>query len=69
MDNTLTNKKWWKAAGTRAVKTWAQAFIASIPATGLIMSDINWAVAASAATVAAILSLVTSLAGLPEVEE
>lgn len=68
MDN-LIKVTWWKAAGTRAVKTWAQAFLASIPATGLILSEINWGVAASAATVAAILSLITSIAGLPEVEE
>ena len=65
----LTNKEWWAAAGTRAIRTWAQAFLAAIPATGLIISEINWAVAASAASVAAILSMVTSLAGLPEVDE
>ena len=65
----LASKKWWEAAGTRAIKTWAQGFLALIPTTGLLMSEINWAVAVSGATVAAILSLVTSLAGLPEVEE
>ena len=60
--------EWLKAAGIRAVKTWAQAFIACLPVTAATLSEVNWAVAASTATVAAILSLLTSLAGLPEAE-
>ena len=59
---------WLKAAGIRAVKTWAQAFIACMPVTAATMGDIDWAMAASTACVAAILSLLTSLAGLPEAE-
>lgn len=60
--------EWLKAAGIRAVKTWAQAFIACLPVTAATLSEVNWAVAASTACVAAILSLLTSLAGLPEAE-
>ena len=55
-----------KAAGVRAVKTWAQAFIACLPVTAATMQSIDWGMAASTACVAAILSLLTSLAGLPE---
>lgn len=64
----IKNSKWWKAAGTRALKTVAQAAIASI-GTAAVMSAVNWKYTASAAILAGILSLLTSLAGLPEVEE
>lgn len=57
---------WLKAAGIRAIKTWAQAFLACIPVTAVAMTQIDWGMAASTACVAAILSLLTSLAGLPE---
>ena len=59
---------WLKAAGVRAVKTWAQAFIACMPVTAATMGDVQWGVAASTACVAAVLSLLTSLAGLPEAD-
>lgn len=59
---------WLRAAGIRAVKTFAQAFIACLPVTAATMQSIDWAMAASTACVAAILSLLTSLAGLPEAE-
>ena len=62
------NKKWWKAAGIRAVKTLAQTAAATI-GTGAILSEINWVTVISASVVAALLSLLTSVAGLPEVEE
>lgn len=62
------NKNWWKAAGIRAVKTFAQALIACI-GTGAALLEINWGYALSVAAVAAILSLLTSLTGLPEVED
>lgn len=61
------NKAWWKAAGVRAIKTVAQTAAATIGTTALL-SEINWAVVASAAVVAGILSLLTSIAGLPELE-
>lgn len=66
--NKLWSKNWWKAAGTRAIKTFAQTFVGSI-AVGMAISDINWLTVASIATVASVLSLMTSIAGLPEVKE
>ena len=62
------SKKWWKAAGIRAVKTIAQTAIATI-GTGAVLSDVNWVAVASASAVAGVLSLLTSVAGLPEVSE
>ena len=64
----LLSKTWWKAAGTRAIKTFSQTFIGSITV-GMAMSEINWLAVGSAAAVSAILSLFTSIAGLPEVKE
>lgn len=60
-------KKWLKAAGIRAVKTVAQTAIATIGTTALI-TEVNWAVVAAASALAGALSLLTSVAGLPEVE-
>ena len=60
-------KKWWKAAGIRALKTFAQTLVASI-SIGAAMADINWISVLSVAGVAAICSLGTSIAGLPELE-
>lgn len=60
-------KKWWKAAGIRAVKTMAQTAVATIGAAA-VLSEIEWPVVVSAAVVAGLLSLLTSVAGLPEVE-
>lgn len=62
------NKKWWKAAGIRALKTVAQTAVATISTTALV-TDVNWVVVASASALAGILSLLTSVAGLPEVGE
>jgi len=62
------SKKWWKAAGIRAIKTVCQTAIATIGTSALI-SDINWLIVASASALAGILSLLTSLAGLPELKE
>lgn len=61
-------KAWWKAAGIRAIKTVAQAAIASI-GTAAVISEIDWKYVVSASVVAGILSLLTSVAGLPELEE
>ena len=62
------NMKWWKAAGIRAVRTLAQTAAATI-GTSAVLSEINWPTVISASIVAALLSLLTSVAGLPEVEE
>ena len=62
------NKKWWKAAGIRALKTFAQAAIAAIGTTAL-MNEVNWPIVFSTAGLSAVLSLLTSVAGLPELEE
>lgn len=64
-DNTIL---WAKAAGIRAVKTFAQTMIATIGTTAII-EDVNWAVVLSASALAALLSILTSVAGLPEVED
>lgn len=61
-------KRWLKAAGVRALKTVAQTAIATIGSSAII-SEVNWAVVASASALAGILSILTSIAGLPEVPE
>lgn len=60
--------KWWKAAGIRAVKTVAQTAIGIIGAS-VVLSDVNWVTVASASVLAGMLSLLTSVAGLPEIKE
>lgn len=61
-------KEWIKAAGIRALKTVAQTAIATIGTTALI-TEVNWGVVAAASALAGVLSLLTSLAGLPELED
>lgn len=61
------NKAWWKAAGIRAIKTVAQTAVATI-GTSAVISEVNWVMVASASVLAGILSLLTSVAGLPELE-
>lgn len=63
------SKKWWKAAGIRALKTVCQTAISTIGTTAVIISEVNWPLVASASAIAGILSLLTSVAGLPEVDE
>lgn len=60
--------KWVKAAGIRAVKTVAQTFVATI-GTSAVLSAVDWKMVISASVLAGILSIATSVAGLPEVKE
>lgn len=60
-------KSWAKAAGIRAIKTVAQTAVATI-GTSAAMGDVNWIMVGSAALLAGVLSLLTSVAGLPEVQ-
>ena len=61
-------KTWIKSAGIRALKTFAQTFVATIGTGAAVLGDVNWWMVLSSAALAAILSLMTSLAGLPEVK-
>jgi len=60
--------KWFKAAGVRAIKTVAQTAVATI-GTSVAIGDVNWIMVGSASLLAGILSLLTSVAGLPELDE
>lgn len=66
--NCITNPIFWKAAGMRALKTFCQTAVALI-GTGTFMAEVDWMMVGSASALAAILSVLTSLAGLPEVCE
>ena len=60
------SKLWWKCAGIRALKTFCQTAIASI-GTSATLGEVNWIIVGSTSLLSAILSILTSLAGLPEV--
>lgn len=64
----IMTKKWLKAAGIRALKTVAQTAIATIGTTAMV-HEVQWMMVLSASVLAGILSILTSLAGLPEVKE
>lgn len=61
-------RSWIRAAAVRALKTFAQAAISAIPVTAATLGDVNFLIVFSTAGLAAVLSLLTSLAGLPELE-
>ena len=63
----VNTKQWIKAAAIRAIKTMAQTFVATI-GTAAVMGDVNWQMVASASALAGILSVATSVAGIPEVK-
>ena len=64
----IYNPNWWRAALIRALKSFCQTAAAMV-GTSAMMQEVRWTAVLSAATLAAILSLLTSLAGLPEVDE
>jgi hypothetical protein len=65
---TIKTKTWWKAAGIRAVKTIAQTAVAMIPA-AVTIGAVDWVTVVGTAALAGVVSLLTSIAGLPEVKE
>ena len=65
---SINTQKWAKAAGIRAVKTMAQTAVAVI-GTGAVVSAVDWQMVVSSAVVAGVVSILTSLAGIPEVTE
>jgi hypothetical protein len=65
---SVSTKKWMKAAGIRAIKTMAQTAV-SIIAVGSTVTTVDWKLAVSSAVVAGVVSLLTSVAGIPEVED
>lgn len=67
-ENMRNWKKWWKAAAVRAVKTTAQTAVATIGATALL-TEVDWVAVVSASVLAGVLSILTSVSGLPEVDE
>ena len=63
---SVDTKKWIKASAIRAVKTMAQTAVATI-GTSAVMGDVNWVMVASASALSGIISILTSVAGIPEV--
>ncbi len=65
---SVDTRKWAKAAGVRAIKTAAQTAVATI-GTAVAMGDVNWTMVVSASILSGVISLLTSIAGIPEVAE
>lgn len=65
---SVDTKQWFKAAGVRAVKTMAQTAIATIGVAS-VMNEVNWIAVGSASLLAGVLSVLTSIAGIPEVNK
>lgn len=65
--NKVFTKEWFRAAGIRALKTVAQTAVATI-GTSAVLGEVDWIAVGSAAVLAGVLSLLTSVAGIPEVE-
>jgi hypothetical protein len=63
------SKQWWKAAGIRAVRTFAEAMLAYIGTGAIVLGDVNWLAALSAGAMGAVMALLIALAGLPELKE
>ena len=68
LKSSVDTKRWFKAAGVRAVKTMAQTAIATIGASAT-MGEVNWVMVGSASLLAGVVSILTSVAGIPEVKE
>lgn len=66
LNASVDTKKWIKASVVRAVKTMAQTAVATI-GTSAVMGDVNWVMVASASVLSGIISILTSVAGIPEV--
>lgn len=66
--NNIFNKNWWKASLIRCIRTVAQSAVGAIGA-ATAMGEVNWAIVVSGALLAGIVSLLTSVAGLPEVKD
>lgn len=69
MDNKDYWIRWFKAAGVRAIKTVAQTAVALIGTNAVGITDVNWTAVGSAALLSGVVSLLTSVAGIPEVEK
>lgn len=65
----MFTKEWWKAAGIRAIKTVAQTALATIGTSTIFIHEVDWLMVLSAAALGGVLSLITSIAGLPELKE
>lgn len=69
INKSIFTKKWIRASAIRGIRTIAQTAISTIGTSAILLSDVNWSVVISASALAGLLSLLTSLAGLPEVNE